>query len=45
MSLKVVEIVANRVDRDEMQHYAVFYMDLHCLAKYRFKGFQYTKGS
>ena len=26
----------------EMQHNAAFHLDLHCFAKYRFRGFQYT---
>ena len=30
-SLKVVLIIANSVDPDEMQHYAAFHLDLHCL--------------
>ena len=34
----------NSVDPDEMQHYAAFHLDLHCLPKYPFRGFQYTKG-
>ena len=28
-----------------MPYSAEFQMDLHCLAKYLFKGFQYTKGN
>ena len=27
-----------------MQHYAAFHLGLHCLPKYPFRGFQYTKG-
>ena len=27
-----------------MQQYAAFYLGLHCLPKYSFRGFQYTKG-
>ena len=34
----------NRVDPDEMQHYAAFHLGLHCLQKYSFKGFVITKG-
>ena len=28
-----------------MQHYAAFHLGLHCLPKYPFRGFQYTKVS
>ena len=44
LSLKVVLILANTADPDEMQHYAAFHLGLHCLPKYQFRGFQYTKG-
>ena len=44
LSLKVVLILANTADPDEMQHYAAFHLGLHCLPKYHFKGCQYTKG-
>ena len=30
-------VLANSVDLDEMPHYAVFHLGLHCLPKYRFK--------
>ena len=43
-SLKVVLIIANSVDPDEMQHYAAFHLGLHCLPKYPFRGFLYRKG-
>ena len=33
MSLKVVLILANSTDPDEMQHYAAFHLGLHCLPK------------
>ena len=33
---------ANSVDPIEMQHYA-FHLGLHCLLKYLFRNFQYTK--
>ena len=36
MSFKVVIIPANSADPDEMQHYAVFHLGLHCLPKYSF---------
>ena len=44
LSLKVVFILANNADPDEMQPYAAFHLGLHCLPKYLFRGFQYTKG-
>ena len=43
--LKVVLIfIASTADPDEMQHYAAFHLGLHCLLKYLFRGFPYTKG-
>ena len=42
-SLKVVFIIANSVDPDEMQQNAAFHLGLHCLPKYPFRGFQYTR--
>ena len=33
LSLKVVLILANSADPDEMQHYAAFHLGLHCLPK------------
>ena len=44
LSLKVVLILANSADIDEMQHYAAFHLVFHCLPKYPFRGFRYTKG-
>ena len=45
LTLKVVLIIANSADPDEMQqHYAAFHLGLHCLPEYPFRGFQYTKG-
>ena len=44
LSLLVVFILGNSVDPDEMQHYAAFHLGLHCLPKYPFRGFQYTRG-
>ena len=38
MSLKVLFIVAISAHSDEMQH-----LGLHCLPKYQFSDFQYTK--
>ena len=43
-SLKVVLIIENSEDPNEMQHNAAFHLDLHCLPKYLFRGFQYIKG-
>ena len=42
--LKIVFILANSEDPDEMLHFAAFHLGLHCLQKYTFTGFQYTKG-
>ena len=44
LSLKVVLIVENSADPDEMQHYTAFHMGLHRLPKYSFRGLQYTNG-
>ena len=33
-SLKIVLIIANIVDPDEMQHHAAFHLGLHCFQKY-----------
>ena len=44
LSLKVVLILANIADPDEMQYDAAFHLGLHCLPKYPFSGFQYIKG-
>ena len=37
-------ILAKSADPDEMQYGAAFHLGLHCLPKYLFMGFQYTKG-
>ena len=37
-------ILVKCADHDEMQHYAAFHLDLHCLPKYLFRGFQYANG-
>ena len=42
--LKIVFIIANSADPDEMQHDAAFHLGLHCLPKYPSRGFQYKKG-
>ena len=43
-SLKVVLILVNSADPDEMKHDAAFHLGLHCFSKYLFRGFQFTKG-
>ena len=42
--LKVILVLANSVDPDEMLCYTAFHLDLYCLTKYLFRCFQYTKG-
>ena len=45
LSLKIVLILANSADPDEMQHNAAFHLGLHCLPKYLFSSSsEYTKG-
>ena len=46
MSLKIVFILANIVEPDELLPYAAFHHDLgfHCLPKYPFTGIQNEKG-
>ena len=44
LSLKVVLILANSADPDEMQHIAAFHLGLHCFPKYLFRGFPAYKG-
>ena len=39
MSKRVVLILANSADPDEIHHYAAFHLRLHCLTKYPFKAF------
>ena len=41
---KIVFILVNSADLDEMLHFAAFHLGLHCLLQYFFRGFQYTKG-
>ena len=38
LSLKIVLILANSTDHDEMQYYALFHLSLHCLSKGLFRG-------
>ena len=35
---------ANSADTDEMHHYGVFHLGLHCLSKHLLRGFQSRKG-
>ena len=35
---------SNCLDSDEMQHYAAFHQDLHCLLKYQLRDFPNAKG-
>ena len=42
--MKIVLILANSADPDELHNHAEFHLGLHCLSKYAFRGFQYTKG-
>ena len=44
MSLKIIFILANSADPDEIQPYAAFHPGLHCLPKYLFTGIQNEKG-
>ena len=41
---KIVFTFTNSVDPDKMQHYTAFYLGLHCLQKYMFRGFRNIKG-
>ena len=41
--LKVVLMLGSSVGPDEMQLCGAFHLGLHCLPKYPFRGFQYTK--
>ena len=43
-SLKIVFILSNIADPDEMLPYAAFHLGLHCLPKYIFTGTQNVKG-
>ena len=43
-SLKIVLILANSADPDEMLPNAAFHLGLHCLPKYLFTGIQKEMG-
>ena len=40
LSRKIVFVLANSVNPDEMPHYAAFHLGLHCLPKYSFRSHQ-----
>ena len=42
-SLKIVFTLANIADPDEMSHSAAFHLGFHCLQKYQFREFQYSR--
>ena len=44
LSLKIVSVLTNSADPDEMLRYAAFHLGLHCLSKYLFRGFRSKKG-
>ena len=43
LSLRVLFVLANRVDPAEMPQYVGFHQGLHCLPKYSFRSHQYTR--
>ena len=43
LSLKIVFILANSADPDEMSHYAVFHQGFHCLPICQFTGISRLK--
>ena len=45
VSLKVILILANSVDSDEMQYYAAFHLGFHCLPKNPFMPRSHIHGS
>ena len=44
LSLKFECVLANSLDPDKMPHDAAFHLGLHCLPKYAFRNYLYTKG-
>ena len=40
LCLKIILILENSADTDEIQHFAAFHLGLHCLPKNPFRGFQ-----
>ena len=43
-SLKIVFILANNADHDEMPPYSAFHQGIHCLLKYLFTGKRTNRG-
>ena len=43
LSMKIVFVLANSTDPDEMWHNAQFHLGQHCLSKYAFMSLSYTK--
>ena len=43
-SMRIVHILANSAEPDEMLCYAAFHLGLHCLPAYLFRHFQCTQG-
>ena len=43
LSLKIVFVLANSVDLDEVQHYEAFYLNLYCLPKNTFRSHKYKQ--
>ena len=43
ISLNIDFVLTTSADPDEMPHDAAFHQGLHCLPKYPFRGFWYTK--
>ena len=44
LSLRIILVLANSVDPDEMLCYAAFLLGFQSLPKYPFRGFVYTRG-
>ena len=44
ISLKIYSVSANSADPDEMPHYVVFHLGLHCVQKYPLMFFPIYKG-
>ena len=43
LSQRIVYTLTNSADPDKMPYNAAFYLGLHWLSKYLFRGFEYTK--
>ena len=44
LSMNIVIVLTNSVDPDEILRFEKFHLDLHCLQKYAFRSYLYTKG-